>query len=87
LGTAHYETQPQGRELTYDLNEDQEQPNPTQSLSQAMKAEHQKPLAPLRRNKLIKPVVALLILGGLADIISWQWPHFSELIGLLLRSQ
>jgi hypothetical protein len=43
-----------------------------------MKAEHLEPLAPLRRHKLIKPVVALLILGGLAGIISWQWPHFSE---------
>ena len=79
LGTAHYETQPQRRELTYDLNENQEQPNPAQSLSQAMKAEHLKPLAPLRRHKLIKLVVALSILGGLAGIISWQWPHFSEL--------
>ena len=44
-----------------------------------MKAEHLKPLAPLRRHKLVKSVVALLILVGLAAIISWQWPHFSEL--------
>ena len=80
LGTANYETQqPQGRELSYDLDEDQEQPHPAQSPLQAMKAEHLKPLAPLRRHKLAKSVVALLILVGLAAIISWQWPHFSEL--------
>ena len=36
-------------------------------------------MAPLRRHKLVKSVVALLILVGLAAIISWQWPHFSEL--------
>ena len=52
---------------------------PAQPLPQAMKAEHLKPLAPLRRHKLVKSVVALLILVGLAAIISWQWPHFSEL--------
>ena len=80
LGTANYETQqPQGRELSYDLDEDQEQTHAAQSLPQAMKAEHLKPLAPLRRHKLVKSVVALLILVGLAAIISWQWPHFSEL--------
>jgi hypothetical protein len=44
-----------------------------------MKAEHLKPLAPLRRHKLVKSVVALLILVGLAAIISWQWPYFSKL--------
>ena len=80
LATANYETQqPEGRELSYDLDEDQEQPHPAQPLPQAMKAEHLKPLAPLRRHKLVKSVVALLILVGLAAIISWQWPHFSEL--------
>ena len=79
-GTANYETQqPQGRELSYDLDEDQEQPHPAQSLPQAMKAEHLRLLAPLRRHKLVESVVALLILVGLAAIISWQWPHFSEL--------
>jgi hypothetical protein len=80
LGTASYDTQqPRGPELSYDLDEDQEQPHPAQPLPQAMKAEHLKPLAPLRRHKLVKSVVALLILVGLAAIISWQWPHFSEL--------
>jgi hypothetical protein len=80
LGTASYDTQqPRGTELSYDLDEDQEQPHPAQPLPQAMKAEHLKPLAPLRRHKLVKSVVALLILVGLAAIISWQWPHFSEL--------
>src|SRR5262245_26990625 len=80
LATANYETQqPEGHELSYDLDEDQEQPHPAQPLPQAMKAEHLKPLAPLRRHKLVKSVVALLILVGLAAIISWQWPHFSEL--------
>ena len=44
-----------------------------------MKAEHLKPLALLRRHKLVKSVVPLLILVCLAAIISWQWPHFSEL--------
>ena len=87
LGTANYETQqPQGRELSYDLDEDQEQPQPAHSLPQAMKAEHLKPLAPLRRHKLVKSVVALLILVGLAAIISWQWPHFSELYRSVARS-
>jgi hypothetical protein len=53
LGTANYETQqPQGRELSCDLNEDQE-PHPAQSLPQAIKAEHLKPLVPLRRYRLI----------------------------------
>jgi hypothetical protein len=42
-----------------------------------MKAEHLKTLAPLRRHKLVKSVVALLILVGLAAIISWQWPHLA----------
>jgi hypothetical protein len=80
LATANYATQqPEGRELSYDLDEDQEQPHPAQPLPQAMKAEHLKPLAPLRRHKLVKSVVALLILVGLAAIISWRWPHFSEL--------
>ena len=80
LSTANYETQqPQGRELSCDLDEDQEQPHPAQSLPQAMKAEHLKPLVPLRRYRLIKSVGALLMLVGLAAIISWQWPHFSEL--------
>ena len=79
LGTANYETQqPRGRELSYDFDEDQEQSHPA-ALPQAIKAEHLKPLAPLRRHKLVKSVVALLILIGLAAIISWQWPHFSEL--------
>ena len=79
LGTASYDTQqPRGPELSYDLDEDQEQPHPAQPLPQAMKAEHLKPLAP-RRHKLVKSVVALLILVGLAATISWQWPHFSEL--------
>jgi hypothetical protein len=76
LGTASYDTQQP--ELSYDLDEDQEQPHPAQPLPQAMKAEHLKPLAP-RRHKLVKSVVALLILVGLAATISWQWPHFSEL--------
>ena len=81
LAPANYETQqPEGRELSYDL--DEEQPHPAQPLPQAMKAEHLKPLAPLRRHKLVKSVVALLILVGLAATISWQWPHF---IGLLLK--
>jgi hypothetical protein len=80
LGTASYDTQqPRGPELSYDLDEDQEQPHQAQPLPQAIKAEHLKPLAPLRRHKLVKSVVALLILVGLAAIISWQWPHFSEL--------
>jgi hypothetical protein len=34
---------------------------------------------PLRRHSLVKSVVALLIPVGLAAIISWQWPHFSDL--------
>ena len=42
-------------------------------------AEHLKPLPPLRRHKLVKSVIALFILIDLAAIISWQWPHFSEL--------
>ena len=55
LATANYETQqPEGRELSYDLDEDQEQPHPAQPLPQAMKAEHLKPLAPLRRHKLVR---------------------------------
>jgi hypothetical protein len=58
LGTANYETQqPEGGKLSYDLDEDQEQPHPAQPLPQAMKAEHLKPLAPLRRHKLVKSVV------------------------------
>ena len=80
LGTAHYETrQPHGRELCYDLDEYQEQIDPARPLPQARKADNLKPLAPLRHRKLIKSVVALLILVGLAAIISWQWPHLSEL--------
>ena len=80
MGTAHYETQQTpGRELSYDLDEDQEQTNPAQPLPQAMNVEHLKPLTPLRHRKLVKSVVALFILVGLAAIISWQWPHFSEL--------
>jgi hypothetical protein len=66
--------QPRGPELSYDLDEDQEQPHPTQPLPQAIKAEHLKPLAPLRRHKLVKSVVALLILVGLAAIIPGAWP-------------
>jgi hypothetical protein len=73
LATANYETQqPVGHELSYDLDEDQEQPHPAQPLPRAMKAERLKPFAPLRRHKLVKSVVALLILVGLAAIISWQ---------------
>jgi hypothetical protein len=87
LGTASYDTkQPRGPELSYDLDEDQEQPHPAQPLPQAMKAEHLKPLAPLRRHKLVKSVVALLILVGLAATISWQWPHSANFIGLLLKT-
>ena len=73
---AHYETQhARGRELSYDFDEGQEvHPLPPES-----NAEHLKPLPPLRRHKLVKSVVALFILIGLAAIISWQWPHFSEL--------
>ena len=76
LGTAHYETQhARGRELSYDFDEDQE----VHPLPLGSNAEHLKPLPPLRRHKLVKSVVALFILIGLAAIISWQWPHFSEL--------
>jgi hypothetical protein len=80
LGTANHEAQqPQGREISYDLDEDQEQPHPAQALPQARKAEHLKPLAPPRRHRLINSVVAPLILVVLAAIVSWQWQHFSEL--------
>jgi hypothetical protein len=70
--------QPYGRELSYDLDEDQEQPHPSQHQPQAMKAEPLKPLASLR-HKVVKSVFALLILVGLAVMTSWQWPHLSEL--------
>ena len=76
LGTARYETQhARGRELSYDFDEDQE----VHPLPLGSNAEHLKPLPPLRRHKLVKSVIALFILIGLAAIISWQWPHFSEL--------
>ena len=76
LGTATVETQhARGSELSYDFDEDQE----VHPLPLGSNAEHLKPLPPLRRHKLVKSVVALFILIGLAAIISWQWPHFSEL--------
>ena len=76
LGTARYETQhAPGRELSYDFDEDQE----VHPLPLGSNAEHLKPLPPLRRHKLVESVIALFILIGLAAIISWQWPHFSEL--------
>jgi hypothetical protein len=76
LGTARYETQhAPGRELSYDFDEDQE----VHPLPLGSNTEHLKPLPPLRRHKLVKSVIALFILIGLAAIISWQWPHFSEL--------
>jgi hypothetical protein len=62
---ANYEMQqPQGGELSYDLDEDQEQPQPAHSLPQAMKAEHLKPLASFRRHKLGRSLWRQLILDA-----------------------
>jgi hypothetical protein len=80
LGTAYYETpQTPGHQLSDELAKYQEQTNPAQLLPQAMTVERQKPLTPLRHRKLVKSIVALSILVGLAATISWQWPHFSDL--------
>jgi hypothetical protein len=47
-------------------------------LPQAMEDEYLQPLPPRPYRNLVRPVVTLFILAGLAATISWQWPHFSE---------
>ena len=80
LSKAHDEPrQPPGREPSYDLDEDQEALHPGRHLPHAMEDEYPQPLPPRSYRKLVRPVVTLLILTGLAATISWQGPHFSEL--------
>jgi hypothetical protein len=80
LSTTHNEArQPAGRKPSYDLDEGQEALHPGQHPPPAMGEEYPQPLPPRTYRKLIRPVVTLLILAGLAATISWQWPHFSEL--------
>jgi hypothetical protein len=82
--------QPRGGTPSDDLNENQESPLPPQDLPEAMEADHLQPLAPRRFHRLVKSVVALLILAGLAATISWQWPQVSELyrdVGQIVAKQ
>ena len=89
-GTANNETQqPQGRELSYDLDEDQEQPQPARSQA-GDESGASKAIGAASSSSAGKSVVALLILVGLAAIISWQWPHFSELyrsVAIVVKQQ
>lgn len=82
--------QPPGGAPSYDLNENQETLLPPQHLPEAIEADHLQPLAPRRYHRLVKSVVALLILAGLAATISLQWPHVSELyrdVGQIVAKQ
>ena len=80
LNKTHDEPrQPPGREPSHDLDEDQEALYPGRHLPQAMEDEYPQPLPPRSYRKLVRPVVTLLILTGLAVTISWRGPHFSEL--------
>jgi len=55
-----------------------------------MEADHLQPLAARRYHGLVKSVVALLIMAGLAATISWRWPRVSELyrdVGQIVAKQ
>jgi hypothetical protein len=72
--------QPLGRrEPSYELDEDQAAPHAGRHLPEAMEDEHPQPLPPRSYQKLVRPVVTLLILASLAATISWQWPQVNQL--------
>ena len=80
LSTAHdEELRATGSDPSDNFDEDQEALNAEQHLLQATEDEHLQPLPPRSYPKLIRSVIALLMLASLAAAISWQWRHISEL--------
>ena len=75
-----------GREPSYDLDEDQEALHPGRHLPHAMEDEYPQPLPPRSYRKLVRPVVTLLILTGLAATISWRGRTSVNFIAISLRS-